>query len=693
MLRHAGDVRVFESSEDIILPTRSHRRPPAPRGTNCSRHHDDDNEDEHLHPHHHPLRLQTRAFHRTRHLVFETDARGGSDEPTRVTKPVHRSLELVYLPSGEIRARKDCPQSLDDVPRTHDWKRESGRCGWNDAEASDDESARETRATCPRERRNRHERDASRPSISSTNEKVRVFASEEEEDDDDEWVSLPKYEKRSHQVDKRVLTSCPKTSQRASRAAERPQQPRQEMKHTRACLNRQDRTEDEDGSSRTVDRREAPEPATDEKRPIREEHMDTTPTRQAAARLETGSRTVPFVPKPSVDPVVSDASPTDDPTLQRLEKALQHEQKRVLKLTTHLLEAERKQQELADRLEAVETQLAAKDKESQEQEADRTVHEPKKALENDQAEQIAKACRPLAEGTRWPHDTTQGTAPWKEMETPSRAIETATRDDELHRLKSELDERDKCLYVFLTELKRWKDKIAREGVPQTGDIRLDDLWREFPTFPADGSIVANHVATCADEPHAVDDTDAKTHALQNKVKTFEETREKDVDLTEMGEMGLPNGMTGHRLRGNLLVSKQSPAKGGKQTEKEREERLQRARSMLDARRQGRNTPKVFVQMGENEVYEYASPIAVEATKPNGQSAQRLERSRVGPSASRSERVRSPCARRKKPATPSPRVRTSSRLYLSRRGECPPRCGSWTSTTALKGGTGVPRPWI
>ncbi|OWY97718.1 hypothetical protein PHMEG_00031685, partial [Phytophthora megakarya] len=145
------------------------------------------------------------------------------------------------------------------------------------------------------------------------------------------------------------------------------------------------------------------------------------------------------------------------------------------------------------------------------------------------------------------------------------------------------------------------------------------------------------------------------------------------------------------------------------------------------------TPKIFVQVGRDGVYEHASPtnsavaqkLVADRNRSKGKTQskqqQRVERVRLVPSpslAQRYERVPTPSAantrRKKSPHQPFSQSQRSSRSHPPTLGECPPGCGSRpsfmrrktptaagraasvkrpVSTTVSKGAIGVIRPWM
>ncbi|KAG2784528.1 hypothetical protein Pcac1_g6063 [Phytophthora cactorum] len=132
MLSRVEDVRVFESSEDVIIRSSSRRSYSCHQQLNGVQHQlrnrvtDEQievEEDEQLHPQH-PYRMRKRVLQQEyedfNHLE-EVD-----DEmlvPSRKQES-NRPMEFVFLSSGEIRAREDCPPGLElpKLQQDHDAK-------------------------------------------------------------------------------------------------------------------------------------------------------------------------------------------------------------------------------------------------------------------------------------------------------------------------------------------------------------------------------------------------------------------------------------------------------------------------------------------------------------------------------------------------------------------------------------------
>eukprot|EP00644_Phytophthora_capsici_P013083 jgi/Phyca11/100998/e_gw1.5.651.1 len=454
---------------------------------------------------------------------------------------------------------------------------------------------------------------------------------------------------------------------------------------------------------------------------------------------------------------------------------------------TQLLDEQEKNQQLRDRVEALEARLASKDGETGDTiqvaawEHDKQTQstEKEKAARINALEEQVRAQE--AKISRLKHEKEELNTALKQLKKTGNNVPNTQELDtkETGIVREELDEMTRRLQEFLAQVEVWKDNSKKEMQDcndQTGlPAVLERLWLDFPRFPGVSTNVAKEKTSSTSEQQHREDQVEAVHFLKKRLRQREEelrqVHVKYVELKELcarqcvREADLQNFINEHRLRGNLIIRKTDSIKpNGAANNQEPVQDDQPHRKMISSR--GTNTPasytekgdedfvndeysdnqedndgeeegddyeypvrtpKVFVQVGHDGVYEHASPtdsaIAQKLASHRNRGErkkqqQRVERIRLVPSPSltqRHERVPTPTSttRRKTSAQQSMSQASSSRLRPAALGECPPGCGSRpsfmrrktptaarakavkrpVSKAVSKGSVGVIRPWM
>ncbi|KAG7386984.1 hypothetical protein PHYPSEUDO_014860 [Phytophthora pseudosyringae] len=736
MLSRAEDVRMFESSEDVILPSSSRRRWRQQQLNGEEQ--TEVEEDEQLHPQH-PYRMRKRV------LQQESDGfRHFEEEDGQMLTPFRRQesnrpMEFVFLSSGEIRAREDCPPGLG-LPKLQGAKT-NGKLEYHTEEDSD-ERDEEDREYASQSRKNKQGAKVSRQQV-----RRRSVAQQHNE----RFASSP-------------LSSLPPSSRSRS-----------ESSYLQMA-----QLEDTNGV------------------PI---HRTKRSPKMEVSHLVSDE------PTPKTKGRTTSSTRREDKKNDQLESELQKEKKRVLEKMTQLLDEQGKNQQLRDRVEALEAQLAAKDSETNNKirEAAREQEEQTKSTEKEQDARINVLEEQVrfqqAKIVRLKHDKNQLKTALKQMKTTEGNLPNDQRLDtkDAEVLRGELDDWTRRLHEFLAKVERWKDNSKKEmqRSDDTADLSalLEHVWLDFPQlFGVSARLSKENSSPTSEQqqplmPAADDQADAVLFLkkrLRQREDELRQTHVKYVELKELcarqcvREAGLQNFINEHRLRGNLIIGKHSGTKSNgatnnqEPTQDEHPDEYQPSAKLKMISSRGTNTPasynergeeednflndeysdnqedndeyeegeeyeypvrppKVFVQVGREGVYEHMSPtdsvvaqkLAVDRSrgKRNTQSKQhQVERIRLvsSPSlAQRYERVPTPTTttRRKKSAQQQPLPQpqpSSSQPHPAMLGECPPGCGSRPSfmrrktptaaprtkavkrpisMTVSKGAVGVIRPWM
>ncbi|RLN90309.1 hypothetical protein BBJ28_00020139 [Nothophytophthora sp. Chile5] len=474
--------------------------------------------------------------------------------------------------------------------------------------------------------------------------------------------------------------------------------------------------------------------------------------------------------------------------VERLELELQKEKKRVLDNMTQLLEEQSKNQQLHSRIEALEIQLTARDSEVSDRikEATREQEERLQTLEGQRTDRVKvleeKAKLNEATVLQLKHDKQQLKAALRKVKSSKGDQENGRySSDQEAALKAQLDAMAGHIRDFLAKVDHWKanSKEAMECCDRKADLLalIEHMWLDFPRFPevdakqqkeknSGPGTDQQQLSTGADEQANM--VLFLKKRLRLREDELRQTHVKYVELKELcarqcvREADLQNFINEHRLRGTLIIRKKNGVKEHSTADNRAQNQEQHQRGTKtktntplsyhegdggdeddsndeysdnqednDEEEEGDDgnypvrTPKIFVQVGRDGVYEH-SPHANSAVvqklasdqsrrrKKGPQQQQEVERIRLIPSPSltqRYERVPTPtiaATRRKKS------VQVSTLLPSS---ECPPGCGSRlpsrrkkapsapqqakplkravpaASSSTLRGPCGASRPWM
>ncbi|POM57648.1 Hypothetical protein PHPALM_37810 [Phytophthora palmivora] len=441
---------------------------------------------------------------------------------------------------------------------------------------------------------------------------------------------------------------------------------------------------------------------------------------------------------------------------------------------TQLLEEQDKNQQLRDRIQVLEVQIAENSETSSKLRDVACEKEKIQSTEKEQVDRI-KALEEqvrLQETTiaRLKQDKEQLKVTMKQLKKTGSNSSNDQRSDtrEVLDLRTEVEDVTRCLHEFLANVELWKNNSKKEmqNCDDKTDLSalLEHVWLDFPQFPGISSRPRNErLIPSVDKqeqsiPGTTDEQDDAILFLKKRLRQREDelrqTHVKYVELKELcarqcvREADLQNFINEHRLRGNLVIRKKSGAKPNatidnqeqEQDDYRGEQRPSTRTNVITGRgtnsptsyeRDEENnsinneyldnqedngdneeedaedaefpvrTPKIFVQVGRNGVYEHASPTSsavaqkLAADRNRGkrktqskQQQQRIERIRLVPSPSltqRYERVPTPTttsARRKKSILSKKTLRNDS-YHPAKLGECPPGCGSRPSFMGRK----------
>ncbi|KAG7383687.1 hypothetical protein PHYBOEH_009815 [Phytophthora boehmeriae] len=795
MLSRLDDVRVFQSSEDVIFNSSSSRhsrfQPVKTQYKSNSRlsaglyqenegsSGSEDKEDEQLHPQH-PYRMRKRVLHRAQLVSGAVDGRVLL--PFRGQDTQH--LEFVMLPTGDILPREDCPPGLElpamaegQLPHRIEYQREdfdseSDGERWSNAQQKKvpDRFVSSLSSSSP------HSSSSfvADGDVSSGEESPEASESEESRDERHGRSTRSK-NTRQEGANKRgngrvrrgiragrngVRNSSKRTSKRTANRGNLRLDGDSEMvenggKH--------------DLSPRDEDSRQVESPVAFKSRGVDPQRTEVNQVIQVSQAEDTIDWPTPRTrrsPKMKVSHLLADDpvretknrapshAKNEAKVVDRLELKLQKEKKRVLEKMTQLLEEQSKNQQLHSRVEALEAELAAKDKKADNtaKEAVREQEARSRTLENEWADRV-------------------------------KALEEQLRQKDAYIAQLEQDKVQ--LKAVLTEVKKAADDLEKERCSNDKETTLNNEIIQQKDNSKTPSV--QQQMTPGDDEQANALVFLKKRLLQREDE-LRQTHVKYVELKELcarqcvREADLQNFINEHRLRGNLIIRKKNDpdAKnvGDNQTHDQDQGDLKvnviasrdvdpyREEAQLDEMNSNKEfsdnqddiddsdgeedsdnnynygnyedgdefdypvrAPKVFVKVGRDGVYEHRSPTNSAVSqkiiadrsrtkrKQQQQQQQRVERVRLTPSpslAQRYERVPTPpstTARRKKAAQLQ-----SSQFYPAHShaglSECPPGCGSRLSlnrkksasgtqrarskrpvATATKGPVGVIRPWM
>ncbi|KAG6969467.1 hypothetical protein JG687_00003198 [Phytophthora cactorum] len=267
---------------------------------------------------------------------------------------------------------------------------------------------------------------------------------------------------------------------------------------------------------------------------------------------------------------------------QRVMKASrqQKEKKRVLEKMTQLLDEQGKNQQLRDRVEALEAQLAAKESETSNtiREAIREHEVQTQSIEKKQAELEEQVRLQEATIARLKNDKDQLKAAVKQLKkTASNPPSDQHLDsNKATNLRTELDDMTRVLEDFLAKVERWKDKTKKElqNCEDMSDLPalLEQKWLKFPQFPGVSARPHKESSGPLSEQQSTPGTEEQDAVLflkkrlRQREEELRQTHVKFVELKEIcarqcvREADLQNFINEHRLRGNLIIRKNSDTK-------------------------------------------------------------------------------------------------------------------------------------
>lgn len=493
-----------------------------------------------LHPHH-PYNTQLRAL-----APSPRAARGGtvtkrSSSSRRHGMSAERApMEFVYLPSGEIRPRDECPPGLLLPPPASsappaiaaDAFRRSGRHSEQQQRtyrapasgrtrqshvSSDSDASLLSGSEAPVRRRRDNNRHASDPTSQFESLQRQSASASEHESDNGNRASEDESESGESALDEKENVQTQQTRRDAHKRP--PSTDRAPVTHTakhereRSADRRPEHRHAAPSSSSERQRRsgdaedaDAPQQQEPRRQPSATSHQ--TEQEPAHARKRASKQSTQAAPsdavrahavkstKLDVRDLLSDHAPLRAPPVRSapssalrkqvadLERALQSEKQRVLETMTQVLDAQRSAQDRAHDVARLEAQLAAKDHETDRRVRDAVAKEQAhwsarvSALEADaQAKDAAVAA--LETNVR----TLES-----ELQHPQSAAATSrsspvTQDQTQQQMEKIVAK----LRKFHARVERWKrsSRAATDVCASPADVAslLDALWRDFPALP------------------------------------------------------------------------------------------------------------------------------------------------------------------------------------------------------------------
>lgn len=784
MLSRVDDPRVFESSEDVIIRPSSRRYSRHQQlngGQNQLRSHKADEqieieEDEQLHPQH-PYRMRKRVLQQEYESFRDLEEHGDQISAPSRQQERTRPMEFVFLSSGEIRAREDCPPGLE-LPKlqqntdTKPYSRlEYPTNDFFSEEEEEMEYQNQNKTRTPSRQqvgrqpvaRQHNERFTSSSSSSSRSSESSVSEDADVSSDNESLASqmseeieqrLKNLQVQSRRQAYRNTNRHSKNLERSARKSVR-NTPRRSLKLDHLCSEDDDVSASEHSTHRSASTRLDKSPSSDTTRESRQrpaplEQLSKAPHLE---EVQIPTRRVKRSPKMEVSHLnssekgkVAVSTREEEKVSDPLESELQKEKKRVLEKMTQLLDEQRKNQQLRDRIDALETQLTAKDNETSNklQEVERERETQLQSIEKQQADGInalEEQVR-LQETSiiRLKQDKEQLKAALKQLKktTSNSTTEQNLDGSEATNSKKELEDMTRLLQEFLAVVERWKQTTKKELQHCEDMSQLPALvkqkWLEFPQLPEVSTRPQRDITSALSEQQltpGTEEADAVVFLKKRLRQREEELRQTHVKFGELKEIcarqcvreaDLQNFINEHRLRGNLVIRKNSS--DVKQHEVNNQEPVQE--ELPDERRNGKlkmissrgtntpapyedqfvndeysdnqgdndydreeveypvRTPKVYVQVGRDGVYDHVSStdsavaqkLAADRKQGKRKTQQRVERIRLVPSpslAQRYERVPTPTTTTRRKKNTQHLSQSSSRPHVL--GECPPGCGS------------------
>ncbi|KAK1943922.1 hypothetical protein P3T76_005318 [Phytophthora citrophthora] len=658
MLSRVEDVRVFESSDDVILRSSSRRYSRQQLNS------EDAEENEQLHPQH-PYRMRKRVLQRG-----NGDFHQLNEENDQVLVPFwnqenNKPMEFVFLSSGEIRAREDCPPGLG-LPKLQDHSANvSRRLAYNTQELSYESDDEDTRVSNHRnqmmklsrqqvQKRGGRQNNGRSNSLASSLKDADVSSDSDSELDASKVSEEDREEARAafHAQHRRQATrNAERRVDTHDRSRKRAPPHSLELDHLR-----KEEEEEEGMSDLATSRVELvlSEDFRQEKSPISAVSTHESARRERPAPLEQGSqlteasdvrtRRSKRSPKMEVSHLVSE-EPTpqvkgvaaysvrgdgssarkENEVASQLKSELQKEKKRVLEKVTQLLDEQGNNQQLRGRVEALEAQLAGRDGETDDKnwvaaEQDKLSQstEKEQATRINVLEEQVRAQE--AKISRLKHEKEELNTALKQLKKTGNSVSNTQRLDaeETGIVREELDEMTRRLQEFLAQVENWKDSSKKEMQHCKGQDRLpvvlERLWLDFPQFPGVLANVAKEKPSSSSEKqHQLSDGEDQVEAVHFLKKRLhqreEELRQIHVKYVELKELcarqcvreaDLQNFINEHRLRGNLIIRKTDSIKpngAASNQEPVQDDQPQRSTKLKMISSRGTNTPASYTERG------------------------------------------------------------------------------------------------
>ncbi|CAH0481671.1 unnamed protein product [Peronospora belbahrii] len=826
MLSLAESVRVFESSEDVILSTsRCHSSSQFNHTIQRSRRIDEETEaekDKRLHPQH-PYLMQKHVLQDTDTAFDHLDVQYLTDDELEedCNYEKKRPMEFVFLSSGEIQSREDCVQGLErsqlkqkQMERRRRSSRTSkvrlGSRGEEDSKEEDDEcedykqikndrrqiscvkSVAENQdidlnAKTSRQQR-RHQVDCrqnndDQPGSSPSSSAKWSFSSSEDADvssnDDNESDAVKNCKENEKQNSNRLAHREQRARQAAQSADEQVRIQGQAVakvegvEKTATCCLRLDHLKKGEGdgtSGQTIDKnRSAEHTIAIRNKEVSSSGDSSHASRQRPATLRQVSqldhssnvtiRHKKWSPKMEVIHLVSDElSPSpkrktstkkEDDMVDGRKAEMQKEKQQVLEKTTHLLDEDEQgiSQQLRDKVEVVESQHAAKSSETSSKgrrvarEHDTQIR-PLEMMQDDRVNELEEQIRvQKADIARLNQDKIQLKTALRQLKRTGGKLPSNSHNDtmEVARLRAKLNDMNRCVYDFLANVERWKrnskEKLQNHDQKTDLPVVLENVWLDFPQFP-------KRIAKTA---HC-------KSGLRQREDKLRQTHIKYMELKEMcarqcvREADLQSFINEHRLRGNLIIRKNSSCKARgadhnqEQTQKDQQDEDRRSVTLKMIPGADTTTPAsynesggaekdrvneehsdnhkdnddckdedefdyltTFVQVGRNKVYEHASStngaVAQKLASDRSRRKRRMQSKNQKHQEQLVERIQleRPTLAQRYERVPAPTSTTAQRNKSGQQSsiqsmlkECPPGCGSHSSFMHKKVPTAIAR---
>lgn len=258
--------------------------------------------------------------------------------------------------------------------------------------------------------------------------------------------------------------------------------------------------------------------------------------------------------------------------IEYLEEELQKEKKRVLEKMTQLLEEQGKNQQLQHQLDALQSQIASKEREV-ELKVQEVVQSKKQSLENAESQwkssvealedqlhvKDAAVLRLESENDRLKHAVSE--LKDKEQQDSSQSRDRESSDKRHEKIISKLK-------TFHSQVEHWKasSKEAMESCDRKPDLLslVESVWLDFPPFPFLDSAKGDSDSRGVTNEHTNMIVFLKKR-LRLRENELRQTHVKYVELKELcarqcvREADLQNFINEHRLRGNLIIRKDRSA--------------------------------------------------------------------------------------------------------------------------------------